>query len=258
MAPRATNALTNGKNHANIPWCANGLHKGDENLATRTGPVRSSKAVAASCAFGALLLYFGERALLPDVRTQFDATMIILRESSLVAISILIAYAVMRLVPLRPSRLGLRTLGPETLLWGVVCMAACLLAGLLAATILLALHLSAQTSAFSLLSGRNFLLIAGYAGATAFCEELVFRGALFALFMALFDSRWIAAALSLVLFMLASVQSLNLAEFILVLVPGAVLTGFYLWKRDLAICMIGHAGARLAGMLIAQLMTRLG
>jgi membrane protease YdiL (CAAX protease family) len=227
-------------------------------LATRTEPTGNARLAAALCALGGLAFYFGERALLPKLDMVVPATSIIVREASLVATSILIAYAAMRLVPLRPGKLGLRVPHMDAILIGIGCAGATIVAGILAAGIATMAGLPMHDTLLSVLAKRNLLLVGGHAGAAAFCEELVFRGTVHALVMVLVESRWVAAAVALALFVLGAIPDFSPANILLVLLPGMVLTGFYLWKRNLLICLIGHAGALFFGMIVAGAMARLG
>ena len=73
----------------------------------------------------------------------------------------------------------------------------------------------------------------------AVAEELFYRGYAFERIEALAGSKWIAAAVTLTLFAGFHYRQ-GLAGMTLVLVVGAILTGFYMWKRDLMAAVAAH------------------
>jgi len=70
-------------------------------------------------------------------------------------------------------------------------------------------------------------------------EEVLYRGYALERLQSLTGSKWIAAATTLVLFAAFHYRQ-GLAGIFLALILGAVLTGFYLWKRNLTANMFGH------------------
>jgi membrane protease YdiL (CAAX protease family) len=70
-------------------------------------------------------------------------------------------------------------------------------------------------------------------------EEVLYRGYAIERLQAITGSKWVAAGVSLVLFAGFHFRQ-GWAGMLLALVLGAVLTAFYLWKRDLLANMVGH------------------
>jgi membrane protease YdiL (CAAX protease family) len=71
-------------------------------------------------------------------------------------------------------------------------------------------------------------------------EEIMFRGYPVERLHALTGNLWIAALLPLTVFTLAHLGGWSWGHLIGVLFGGSLLTGLYLWQRDLIACMIAH------------------
>ena len=70
-------------------------------------------------------------------------------------------------------------------------------------------------------------------------EEVLYRGFAIERLQALTGNKWIAAGLPLVLFALFHYRQ-GLAGIFIAFLLGAILTAFYLWKRDLLANIFGH------------------
>ncbi len=123
----------------------------------------------------------------------------------------------------------------KSILWGLVIAALCGgVAGMLA-------HLTGyghgpRSAAFEKLPRWLFMLIVLRAGLV---EELFYRGYAIERLQALGLGRFWSAAIPLVIFALAHWTG-GWSNIVMALALGAVLTVFYLWRRDLAANMIGH------------------
>ena len=72
-------------------------------------------------------------------------------------------------------------------------------------------------------------------------EEILFRGYLLERVNELSGSQWLAILISIVAFAIPHILSWNIAHIVGVVLPlGLILTGLYLWKRNLAFNMIVH------------------
>jgi len=72
-------------------------------------------------------------------------------------------------------------------------------------------------------------------------EEILFRAYPLERLIALTRTPWLSAIISLVLFVLAHLQSWNLAHIVGVVLPlGAALTALYLWRRNLLFVILVH------------------
>ena len=82
-------------------------------------------------------------------------------------------------------------------------------------------------------------------------EELTYRGFAIERLTELTGRRWLAAAISLAVFTLAHLSFWGWAHLIFVAYAALVLTLLYLWRRDLAACMVAHFLTDLVGLLMA-------
>jgi membrane protease YdiL (CAAX protease family) len=72
-------------------------------------------------------------------------------------------------------------------------------------------------------------------------EEIMFRGYPIERLAEMTGKLWLAALIPLVVFTLAHMGGWTLSHMVGVLFGGGILTGLYLWQRDLIACMIAHA-----------------
>lgn len=90
-------------------------------------------------------------------------------------------------------------------------------------------------------------------------EELIFRGyAITRLSRALNGRAGLAAAISLATFVLLHVRSWSPGHLVFVAAAGGLLTGLYLWRKDLSANMIAHLLVDLAGLLTAKYLAPAG
>lgn len=87
-------------------------------------------------------------------------------------------------------------------------------------------------------------------------EEIVFRGYPIERLQEMTGSMWLAAAIPLAVFVLAHLSAWSAGHLAGVFVGGSLLTGLYLWQRDLAACMIAHALMDLPLIFIPTLMKK--
>lgn len=71
-------------------------------------------------------------------------------------------------------------------------------------------------------------------------EEILFRGYPIERLTELTGQLWLAALIPLIVFTLAHLSGWSLGHLVGVLFGGGLLTGLYLWQRDLIACMIAH------------------
>jgi membrane protease YdiL (CAAX protease family) len=72
-------------------------------------------------------------------------------------------------------------------------------------------------------------------------EEIMFRGYPIERLLEITGNLWLSAAIPLAVFVFAHLSAWSLGHLVGVFFGGAVLTGLYLWQRDLVACMIAHA-----------------
>lgn len=85
-------------------------------------------------------------------------------------------------------------------------------------------------------------------------EEIVYRGYAIERLTLLTGRRWLAAAVAGATF-IASHAAWGSAQLVPVAFATFILTGLYLWRRDLPSVMIAHAVANLIGFALARLQT---
>jgi membrane protease YdiL (CAAX protease family) len=141
----------------------------------------------------------------------------------------------------RGERLSLRSVGIGTarwiksVLWGVVLAIGCALVGGIIAMLTHYGH-SDSAEAFSRLPVWLISVICVRAGVA---EELFFRGYAIERLEALGLNRFVSAAIPLVIFAVGHWTG-GWANIVIALALGAILSAFYLWRRDLVANIIGH------------------
>jgi len=123
----------------------------------------------------------------------------------------------------------------RSILWGVIITVIC---GAVGSVVARLLHFNGGEAGegLSKLPLWLVILIVVRAGAA---EELFYRGYAIERLQWFGLNRYVAGAIPLVIFGLAHITN-GWANVLLALALGAVLTGFYLWRRDLVANMIGH------------------
>jgi len=137
-------------------------------------------------------------------------------------------------LPLRSINLGTATV-KQSILWGGILTVLCGLVGVVVASLT---HFNGGEMGASLMKLPIWLvvLIVLRAGVV---EELFYRGYAIERLQRLGLNRWCAALIPLLIFGFAHGVN-GWANVVLALALGALLTGFYLWRRDLVANMIGH------------------
>lgn len=163
---------------------------------------------------------------------------------------VLVAYVL--LVERRPiSSIGLVTPNWKTVLFGA--LGALLMVGGMALIYLVlfpALGLSPNEPGTALIKALPFWFRVLIIVRAAVFEEIYFRGFMIERLTEIVRSRWCAAAISLAVFTLAHLGYWGWAHLMIAAFGGIVLTGLYLWRRDLAANMIAHLLTDAVGFLL--------
>jgi membrane protease YdiL (CAAX protease family) len=189
--------------------------------------------------------------LLPSLKTASNPLVIVRCIVEVVA-ALAILFVLTRAGDQPPEAFGIRKVRPATLGWGFVCF---LVTAILSALTLFAFAQfgigqdKATLMALASKPAPIILLIAAVAG---IAEEIIFRSVLITELEAATGMRWLAATISLAIFALAHAGGWGPTQIIFAAVPGLVLTLFFLWKRDLWICIIAHFLTDAAGLLSAS------
>jgi membrane protease YdiL (CAAX protease family) len=185
--------------------------------------------------FGLPMITLGWRFIVPDPNALGA---IVLREIAILALVGLLLWLVVSGEKQKLSSIGL---GPaplwRSLAWGLACALLMVLGIAVAFGLMNVLDLHQNPSGAqispSLWVTTLIVIRAGIA------EEVFYRGYAMTRLEALTGSRWIAAIVPLGLFAAFHFR-LGAAGMLLALVLGAVLTGFFLWKRNLVANMLAH------------------
>jgi membrane protease YdiL (CAAX protease family) len=81
-------------------------------------------------------------------------------------------------------------------------------------------------------------------------EETLYRGYGLERLAKYFGGKWVAAALTLVLFTFAHVSAVGVAQLAPIVIVSALVTLLYLWRRDLLLNMVAHATIDAIGLLV--------
>ena len=146
------------------------------------------------------------------------------------------------LVERRPlSSIGLTVPTWKSAAFGVACAVAMIAAMAFCYIVVLpALHLGTDDSQMASVKSLTFGFRLAIIARAAVFEELFYRGFAIERLTELTGLRWLAALISLVAFTFAHLEYWGWAHLLVVTVAGALLTGLYLWKRDLVANMIAH------------------
>jgi uncharacterized protein len=217
----------------------------------RVESLSSRRSLAITIATVALLIAFNVPFTNLVARgTTFTAT--VEREASYwLATAFILVYV--RFIERRPlASIGLRIPNWKSLLWGALA-AFVALAGMAGIYLVLfpMLHLSENTAAMQsiahLAPWLNTLIIAR----AAVFEEVFYRGFTIERITELTHLRWLAAAVSLATFTYAHLGYWGWNHLFIAGFGGLVLTGLYLWRRDLVSNIIAHFLTDAIGFLLA-------
>jgi CAAX protease family protein len=148
----------------------------------------------------------------------------------------IIAFSVQHM---RRSALGVRTLRWQDGLAGIVAAAfALILSGAASRVVAIPSALSDLDRVAAVPLGMRI----GVVLTAAVCEEFMYRGFAIEELALLTGKRWLGALLSWLLFSVTHVGIYGLSAALLIpALVGAVLTGQYLWRRNLPSCVLTHA-----------------
>lgn len=206
-----------------------------ENVATMPAP-RSAR-VGAATWIGLFLSLFSMlivRQIFTAFSPQPGTGMILLKEGVTWATAGALLWLVRRGEGLSLQSIGIGTSKWwKSVLWGLVTMVACFAVALV---LIHFTHYGKTTSYLDKLPLSVVTLIVLRAGVV---EELFYRGFAIERLQAVGLSRAAAAAIPLAIFAVGHWTG-GAANILIALALGAILTGFYLWRRDLVSNMIAH------------------
>jgi len=184
--------------------------------------------------FGIPLVTTLSRALAPDPAAS---STVLTREIVILAMTAGLVWIVVKGEKLPLSSIGFRTAGlGRSLAWGVGLAAVCLaiVIACLAGFAAFGIHYGEGQSISRALPVTTLAVVRA-----GISEEVLYRGFALERLQSWTGSKWIAAAVTLILFAGFHFRQ-GLPGIFLALILGAVLTGFYLWKRNLVANIFGH------------------
>lgn len=188
--------------------------------------------------------------LLPSLRTPSDAQVIIKCAAEIVA-TVALLYALIRWGRVPRETLGVRRVRASTFGWGFLCFLASAILSVLTIFAFAHFGITQDKATLVALASKPVPVILLIAAMAAIAEEIIFRSVLITQLEAATGMTWLAAMVSLAVFALAHAAGWGPWQIIFAAVPGLVLTLFFLWKRDLWICMIAHFLTDALGLLSA-------
>ncbi len=225
-------------------------------LRALTKPTTASKARTFLLFFGGLFIGVAlpELGLLSALSPGDDAAARLGRQIVWLLIGLALLAWVRWVERLPLSSIGMRRPNVGTFGWGVAGTVALIVSFVLCyALILPALGLKADVQRTgSIISNPYWLQLVIFVFA-AFVEEIIFRGYIIERTEALIGSKWIAFAISAIVFALVHLSSWAASQLIVVAFGSVILGLLYLWKRDLIMVMIAHCLADVVGFALAAL-----
>lgn len=147
-----------------------------------------------------------------------------------------IAFAVQRR---RPSEFGIRIPGWRD---GLAALAGLIVAFVLSGAASRIVAMPSSLTNLQKIAAVPLNLRIAVVLTAAFCEEFMYRGFGIEELAYLTRKRWLAGLLSLILFTFSHAGLYGMsATLIIPALVGAVLTGLYLWRRNLPSCVLMHA-----------------
>ena len=185
--------------------------------------------------------------------TVASTGMVLLREAVLIGGSIGLMVLIVKTGPISADTLGWRRPNWRSLSFGLLCL---LVSAVLSITMIALMHtfgITQNDGVLMAISGRPIWMLMLFALTAAISEEIIFRGIILNYLAAATGRVWLGAVVSLLLFAMAHMGTWGWAQVLFAMVPGTALTLFFLWKRDLGVCMIAHFLTDVIGLLGAMM-----
>jgi uncharacterized protein len=194
-------------------------------------------------------MFLAVRAFFPALGSA-TPTDVALREAALLVLSGLLLLYVLLVERLPTMQLGWRP-RLASAGWGVGLCVCLIAAGFITISVGRAFGLEQDTQVLRMLARQPAWLLLVVAVTAGMTEELAFRAVLIDHIASLLHSRFAGAIVSLLLFSAFHMNGWRLTQFFFVLPSAVILTSFYLWKRDVLACIVGHALMDALGLLSA-------
>jgi membrane protease YdiL (CAAX protease family) len=176
----------------------------------------------------------------------------LLREAVLLVGSVWLIRYLLRNGPVSAAEMGWLRPSRRTFGWGLLCLLGLFFGMVFLYLIRGWLKLDDGLSQIGARAAHPIWMLFMFSAVAAISEEIVYRGVLIGWLARITGAQWSGALLALTLFALSHVGNWGWNYVILAAVPGLVLTLFFVWKRDLGVCMIGHFLLDFIGLLAAH------
>jgi len=181
--------------------------------------------------------------------TIASTEMVLLREAMLIGGSIALMMWLVRAGPVPAAVMGWKRPTLGTAGWGMLCLLATFAVSGAMIFSMKALGLHQNAAVLGVIANRPIWMIALICLTAAISEEIIYRGILLNYVASASGRVWVGAVVSLAAFALAHLSGWGWGHVMFAAVPGLVLTLFFLWKRDLGVCMIAHFLVDFLGLL---------
>jgi membrane protease YdiL (CAAX protease family) len=218
-------------------------------------PVRitgKSRAFLIGVAVVTLIAFLGLTQLMP--LRGVSNTVFLLRLVVEILASLALLYALVRLAGEPPAALGLQRFKLSTVGWAFACFVATLILGGAAAFLASKAGITQNKDVLALLSARPIWVLLLIAAAAGIAEETVFRSIMISHIESATGSTAVASIVSIAAFALAHFNGWGASQILLATAPGIVLTLFFVWRRNLLICIISHFLTDALGLIVAASM----
>jgi uncharacterized protein len=149
------------------------------------------------------------------------------------------------------SSIGIKRLSWGAIGWGIGGFFGLLALFILAQSVVAAVGAKPPTASLSFADVPAWLIVL-MALRAGVVEEILFRGYAITRLEAVTGRTWLAAGISLLVFVALHAGSWSASHLLFVSLAGGALTGLYLWHRNLTANIIAHCTFDIAGLLLAK------
>jgi membrane protease YdiL (CAAX protease family) len=214
-------------------------------IANDTAPSRTRAfVIALLTAPGFLLLVH----LLPSLAKASDQQIVIKALVEICA-SVALLYALIRWGGVSPEALGVGGVRASSFGWGLICFIATAVLSAIVVYSFAHFGIGQDKGTLAALASHSIPIILLIAAMAGIAEEIVFRSILISQLETATGRSWLAAAISLAIFAGAHAGGWGPWQILFAAVPGLILTIFFLWKRDLWVCILAHFLTDALGLL---------
>ncbi len=175
-----------------------------------------------------------------------------LREVVLLVGSLWLMRYLLHKGPVTAGEMGWLRPSGATFGWGLLCLLGLVIGMVFLYLIRGWLELDDGLSQIDARAAHPIWMLFIFSAVAAISEEIVYRGILIGWLTRITGAQWSGALVALLLFALSHVGNWGWHYVILAAVPGFVLTLFFIWKRDLGVCIAGHFLLDFVGLLAAH------